>query len=40
MSKKEIPIEFNKFIIFLENELKIPISIISIGPDRSQTIFR
>ena len=40
MSKEEIPTAFNKFILFLENELKIPISIISIGPDRSQTIFR
>ena len=39
-SKDEIPSQFNKFISFLENELQIPISIISIGPDRSQTIFR
>ncbi|MAQ47383.1 MAG: adenylosuccinate synthase [Flavobacteriales bacterium] len=39
-SKEEIPTTFNKFILFLENELQVPISIISIGPDRSQTIFR
>ena len=39
-STEEIPTAFNEFIIFLENELKVPISIISIGPDRSQTIFR
>ncbi|RPG58781.1 MAG: adenylosuccinate synthase, partial [Flavobacteriales bacterium TMED191] len=39
-SKDEIPSQFNKFISFLENELKVPVSIISIGPDRSQTIFR
>ena len=39
-SKSEIPKAFNEYIDFLENELKKPISIISVGPDRLQTIFR
>lgn len=39
-SEDEFPIEFSNYIKFLENELKTPITIISIGPDRSQTIVR
>ena len=39
-SKNQIPKTFKKYILFLEKELKKPISIISVGPDRSQTLFR
>tara|TARA_B100000902_G_C27267665_1_gene894503 strand:- start:326 stop:1594 length:1269 start_codon:yes stop_codon:yes gene_type:complete len=39
-STGELPKEFKEYILFLENKLNIPISIISVGPDRSQTIFR
>ncbi len=39
-SEDEFPVEFSNYIKFLENELKTPITIISIGPDRSQTIVR
>tara|TARA_B100001287_G_scaffold180450_1_gene152150 strand:+ start:2013 stop:3278 length:1266 start_codon:yes stop_codon:yes gene_type:complete len=39
-SVDEIPGEFKNYIEFLEKELCTPISIISVGPDRSQTIFR
>ena len=39
-SVDEIPEEFKNYIEFLEKELCTPISIISVGPDRSQTIFR
>ncbi|MAQ70294.1 MAG: hypothetical protein CMD23_04285 [Flavobacteriales bacterium] len=39
-SKSEIPTAFKKYIDFLESELKTKISIISVGPDRSQTLFR
>ena len=39
-SKGEIPDAFNNYINFLEKELETPISIISVGPDRKQTIFR
>ena len=39
-SVNEISKEFKNYIEFLEKELCTPISIISVGPDRSQTIFR
>jgi adenylosuccinate synthase len=35
-----LPISLMNYIEFLENELKIPIKIVSVGPDRKQTIFR
>ncbi len=35
-----LPKEFQEYINFLEKKLQKPISIISVGPDRSQTIFR
>lgn len=36
----EFPKEFNDYVKFLEKELNIPISIVSVGPDRDQTIVR
>ena len=39
-SEKEFPEEFNAFLSFLEDELEIPIKIVSVGPDRAQTIIR
>ena len=39
-SEKEIPGSLNEYISFLETELNVPISIVSVGPDRKQTIFR
>lgn len=36
----QLPKELNDYIAFLEKELEIPIKIISVGPDRKQTIFR
>ena len=39
-SEKEFPEEFNAFLSFLEEELEIPIKIVSVGPDRAQTIIR
>jgi adenylosuccinate synthase len=39
-SENEFPEEFNAYIDFLETELETPIKIISIGPDREQTIVR
>ncbi|MCO4822960.1 MAG: adenylosuccinate synthase [Flavobacteriaceae bacterium] len=35
-----IPNELNTYIDFLEKELDIPITLVSVGPDRKQTIFR
>ena len=39
-SEDQFPQEFNDYIEFLEAELETPIKIISIGPDREQTIVR
>ena len=36
----QLPKELNDYISFLEGELDIPIRIVSVGPDRKQTIFR
>ncbi|WP_369996332.1 adenylosuccinate synthase [Winogradskyella sp.] len=36
----QLPKEFNEYVEFLENELNIPITIVSVGPDRKQTIVR
>ena len=37
-SEDEFPEEFNAYISFLEDELGVPIKIVSVGPDREQTI--
>lgn len=39
-STEEFPAEFKAYIDFLESELNVPICIVSVGPDRSQTIIR
>src|SRR5574344_1957574 len=39
-SEKELPEEFLHYIGFIEKELGVPIYIISLGPDREQTIIR
>ncbi|MBQ9883267.1 MAG: adenylosuccinate synthase [Bacteroidaceae bacterium] len=39
-SEDEFPEEFNAYLSFLENELEVPIKIVSVGPDREQTIVR
>ena len=36
----ELPENLNKYINFLEKELNIPIVIVSVGPDRKETLFR
>tara|TARA_R110002050_G_scaffold74772_6_gene160361 strand:- start:138640 stop:139923 length:1284 start_codon:yes stop_codon:yes gene_type:complete len=36
----QLPKFLNDYIEFLEKELEIPITIVSVGPDRKQTIFR
>jgi len=37
---KQAPKEFLDYIIYLESELNVPITIVSVGPDREQTIIR
>ena len=39
-SEDEFPQEFKNYIEYLERELNVPISIVSVGPDREQTIIR
>jgi len=39
-SEDEFPEEFNNYISFLEEELGVPIAIVSLGADRKQTIIR
>jgi hypothetical protein len=39
-SEDEFPEEFNAYITFLEEQLGTPIKIVSVGPDRAQTIER
>ena len=39
-SESQFPKEFREYIAFLEKELETPIKIISVGPDRAQTIER
>ncbi|GAA4325399.1 adenylosuccinate synthase [Pontixanthobacter gangjinensis] len=37
---ESLPKEFNDYVDFLEKELETPITIVSVGPDRKQTIKR
>jgi len=39
-SKDEFPEEFNAYLSFLEEALEVNIKIVSVGPDREQTIIR
>ena len=38
--EEELPYEFVRYVKFIEEETGVPIKIISIGPDRDQTIIR
>jgi adenylosuccinate synthase len=40
MHEDQFPKELNEYISFLEEELQIPIKVVSVGPDRKQTIHR
>lgn len=37
---ESLPIELTQYIEFIENEIQVPIKIVSVGPDRKQTIIR
>ncbi len=39
-SEEQFPQQFRDYVAFLEQQLETPIKIISIGPDRAQTILR
>jgi len=36
----QIPMELDEYIKFLEKELEVPIAIVSVGPDRKQTLIK
>jgi adenylosuccinate synthase len=38
--EKDLPKELSQYVDFLENALNVPITLISTGPDRTQTIHR
>ena len=38
--REELPPALNEYIAFLEEQLDVPIRIVSVGPDRTQTIHR
>lgn len=38
--EENLPLEFLDYIKFIEDEVGVPITIVSVGPDRNQTIFR
>lgn len=39
-SEDDFSEEFNSYLSFLEEQLEVPINIVSVGPDREQTIIR
>ncbi|MFZ6010852.1 MAG: adenylosuccinate synthase [Bacteroidota bacterium] len=40
ISDESMPTELSQYIDFLEKELNVPITLISTGPDRTQTVYR
>ena len=38
--EEELPIELLEYVSFIEEFVKVPIKLISVGPDRSETIYR
>ena len=39
-NEKDLPKEVTEYLAFIEKEVNVPIKIISVGPERNQTIFR
>ncbi|HEY6161862.1 MAG TPA: adenylosuccinate synthase [Bacteroidia bacterium] len=39
-SQDDLPKELFDYISYIEEEVKVPITIVSVGPDRKQTLFR
>ena len=37
---EELPIELHNYVSFIEEFVGVPIKLISVGPDRSETIYR
>jgi adenylosuccinate synthase len=39
-NEDDLPASMKEYIRYIEGEVKVPISIVSVGPDRKETIFR
>lgn len=39
-SENELPVEFKEYVKYIEEALGVPVKIISLGPDREQTLVR
>lgn len=39
-SVNQLPKQLDEYILFLEKELEVPITVVSVGPDRKQTLMR
>jgi len=39
-NSENLPLELNEYIQYIESELNVPVTLISLGPDRKQTILR
>ena len=37
---EDFPVEFKEYVEFIEKETGVPVKIISVGPDRAETIVR
>jgi adenylosuccinate synthase len=37
---EDLPVEVTDYIAFIEQQLEIPVTFVSVGPDRTQTIIR
>lgn len=40
VSVENLPVELDNYIKFLEEQLHVPITLVSTGPDRTQTVYR
>lgn len=40
MGYEDFPAEFRAYVEFIEQETGVPVKIISVGPDREETILR
>jgi adenylosuccinate synthase len=36
----QLPVELKEYIVYIENAAELPVSMVSLGPDRTQTILR
>jgi adenylosuccinate synthase len=36
----DLPVELKEYVSFIEKSVGVPITIVSVGPDRTETIFK